>query len=530
MSELTVKFLGSDYTFPHELKEYVSICSEFEKINDTLSKALLTTMKRPSIIGDEPSQAGDVEQGLKEKMRNEGKKIIPMLAKHNIFDVTESDLIENNKGYIKYEETYKTMMKGLSKNLAEEMQAFLDGYDDAQRSAYSQVTGTGISMYSNSMIAHMTLAAFETSTIKKQCEKADRDFERAFDAMTARNASVRGKKDMEVMAKTYTDIAEAFGIYVSELLETYLNKLQEKGIYDYSKVKPYSINRSSELLNNVSMVADKQSVITEAFKSCPYNPDIYAKLLELGMYDVDTFATAKEFYQDSLLVGVIEDFCTKNLKNYDKVKTPISILALYKNKTETEILRSLYGGELGTIENQYKTLKDAVSNKKSLDSWIRKIISQQVDSIIKTSEDSIKGRIHTAISGIVSENNYKKFAEMGLLSAEEVRMDDSNATDLNSINNEYEIKIIADVTAYIVEANDRKKLYDEANSIYTSETKKRSDAIDSKREELNALGLFAFSKKKEVKAEIEKLEAELSKYKSENEPNGLKQAFEKMYS
>jgi hypothetical protein len=248
------------------------------------------------------------------------------------------------------------------------------------------------------------------------------------------------------------------------------------------------------------------------------------------MYDVDTFATAKEFYQDSLLVGVIEDFCTKNLKNYDKVKAPISILALYKNKTETEILRSLYGGELGTIENQYRTLKEVVSNKKSLDSWIRKIISQQVDGIIKTSEDSIKGRIHTAIGGIVSDNNYKKFTEMGLLSPEEIRMDDSNATDLNSINNEYEIKILAEVTAYIVEANDRKKIYDEANDIYTSEIKKRSDAIDSKRAELNALGLFAFSKKKEVKAEIEKLEAELSKYKSENAPNDLKQAFERMYS
>ena len=148
MAEVTVKFLGSDYTFPEELKQYVVYCSEFEKINDELSKALLATMKLPSIVSGEPSQAGDVEVKLKEKMRQEGKKIIPLLAKHNIFDVTESDLIDNNKGYLMYEEAYKTLMRGLSQNLAEEMQAFLDGYEDAQRSAYSQVTGTGISMYS----------------------------------------------------------------------------------------------------------------------------------------------------------------------------------------------------------------------------------------------------------------------------------------------------------------------------------------------------------------------------------------------
>ena len=532
MSELTVKFLGNEYVFPQELKEYVAYCNEFEKINETLSKALLVTMKKKPVgENNEPDAAGDIENKLKQTMIAEGKKIIPMLAKHNIFDVTESDIIDNNKGYKHYCDTYKVMMDGLRLILADEMEAWMNGFEQAQNAAYSQVTGTGISMYSNSMIAHLTLAAFESSTIKKQCDKADRDYERAMTELSNRTHSQSEKRYLEHMVtKVYPEIANAFGMFVEELMEIYLNKLQENSIYDYSKVKSYSIKRSSELLNNVSMVTDKQSVITEAFKSCPYNPDIYAKLLELGMYDVDTFATAKEFYQDALLVGVIEDFCKKNLKNYDKVKTPISILALYKNKTETEILRSLYGGELGTIENQYKTLKGVVSNKKSLDSWIRKIVSQQVDSIITTSEDSIKGRIHTAISGIVSENNYKKFTEMGLLSPEEIRMDDSNATDLNSINNEYEIKIIAEVTAYIVEANDRKKLYDEANGIYTSEIKKRSDAINSKRAELNALGLFAFSKKKEVKAEIEKLEAELSKYKSENVPNALKQTYEKMYS
>ena len=35
--------------------------------------------------------------------------------------------------------------------------------------------------------------------------------------MTTRNSSVRGKKDVAVMAKTYEEIAEAFGEYVSEL-------------------------------------------------------------------------------------------------------------------------------------------------------------------------------------------------------------------------------------------------------------------------------------------------------------------------
>ncbi len=97
-------------------------------------------------------------------MHNEGKKIISMLSEYGVYDITDSDIFENNKGYLKYVDAYKNMMKGLSSNLAEEIQSFIDGYDNVQRSAYSQVTGTGISMYSSSLVAHMTLAALEANT------------------------------------------------------------------------------------------------------------------------------------------------------------------------------------------------------------------------------------------------------------------------------------------------------------------------------------------------------------------------------
>lgn len=529
MSDIAVKFLGKEYSFPEELKQYVVYCNEFEKISDTLSNALLVTMKRSSIIGDDHSQAGEVENGLKQTMRQEGKKLIPMLAKYNIFNVTESELVDNNKGYLMYEETYENMMNGLKNNLIEEMQAFLDGYEDAQRSAYSQVTGTGISMYSNSVIAHMTLAAFETSTVKKQCEKADRDFERAFDSMNARNASIREKKDVDVMMKTYASIAEAFGVYVTELMEIYLNKLQDNSVYDYSKLKPYSIKRSSELLNNLSVVDDKKSVLEQAFISCPYNPDIYAKVLELGLCDIDTFTTAKEFYQDSLLIGVVEDYCKKFLKDYDKVREPIAVLALYKGESETDILRSLFSSELDSVESKYRVLGTALTNQRTLDKWIRDNISQQTQSIINTATDNIRKKVHSTINGIISESNYRKFVSMGLLSADKLRLQDSAETELSGINEEIESKLISCINAYIEEAVIRKKKCDEAYAQFNEEVKKKNYAIAEKQNELNGLGLFAFSKKKEIKAIISDMEYALSKYENDNEPIDLLKAFERMY-
>lgn len=530
-AEILVKFLGNDYIFPEELKRYISYCNEFEKINNSLSQALLATMnKKPVGENGEPDAADDIESTLKEKMRQEGKKIISMLAEQNIFDITESELIDNNKGYILYEQTYKLMIEGLKQNLIEELNSFVAGWEDARQSAYSQVTGTGITMYSNSMIAHMTLAAFETSTIKKQCEKADRDYEMAMDALERKGSSIREKKDIEVMLKTFAGVAEAFGMFVSELMETYLNKLQENSIFDYSKVKPYNIKRSSELLNNLSMVEDKKSVLEQAFKNCPYNPDIYANVLDYGMCDVATFATAKEFYQDSLLISLIEDYCKKNLKEYDKVKEPIAVLALYKGSTEREILRFLYGSELDSVENNYHTFANILINQRELDKWIRQNISQCTEEIVKISSDKVKDKVHLIVTGVISEKSYQKFTDMELLSAETIRLNDSVETYLDRINAEFEKKIVACIDAYIQEAKARMKRYAEAYDKFSVEVKKKNNAITEKRNELNSLGMFAFTKKKELKSIIFTMESELSEFKEHNEPKDLKEAFEKMYS
>ena len=131
--------------------------------------------------------------------------------------------------------------------------------------------------------------------------------------LSRRTESEEERKYTELFAtKVYPEIAASFGMYVSELMTYYLKKLQTHSMYDYSKVVSYDMKRSSELLNNILLVDDKKPVLIEAFKCCPYNPDIYAKVLEVGLCDIDTFKTAKEFYQDSVLIEVLEDYCKKS--------------------------------------------------------------------------------------------------------------------------------------------------------------------------------------------------------------------------
>ena len=82
---------------------------------------------------------------------------------------------------------------------------------------------------------------------------------------------------------------------------------------------------------------------------------------------------------------------------------------------------------------------------------------------------------------------------------------------------------------YIEEAGKRKIAYEEAYDKFDAEVKKRNDVISEKYAELKQQGMFAFSKKKEIKAEIEQLQNELENFRK-TEPVDLKNAYFGMYS
>ena len=70
-----------------------------------------------------------------------------------------------------------------------------------------------------------------------------------------------------------------------------------KEFIKYSKVKPFNIDRSMELLNNINIVKNKRRVIIEAFKNCPYNVYVYLKTVDLNLMDIQTKKTVEIFGQ-----------------------------------------------------------------------------------------------------------------------------------------------------------------------------------------------------------------------------------------
>ena len=249
----------------------------------------------------------------------------------------------------------------------------------------------------------------------------------------------------------------------------------------------------------------------------------------MGLCDLDTFKTAQYYYQDEVLTEVLDDYVKKNLKNTEKVTVPISILATYRGTDEIGIWKKIYEGTLENIEGSYKIINTALSDKKKLDRFIRDNISSSMKEVVKKSREDVIKNIDKKMLALVSEKQYDEFVGMGILSPEIIRMSGSSATTLNDINGEIRNALTDCVMEYIEEAKKRYDAYDKAMDIYEKELKQKYDELNVLRSEKNSLGLFAFSKKKEMTATIDAKVNEISEFKRTHEPKDLLAQFEAMY-
>ena len=169
MSNVKVYFLGEEYSVPEELKEFIGYLHDFEEIHNEIMPLLTNQIPKKEFTG-----GADVDfEYFKSPLSKTGEKVIAKLARKNIFDVTLNDVVYNNKGYIQLYNVCKDTMQGMVNILMNAMESWLDGYNNAYSSAASNITGSGVSIWTSSLSSALIYSALEASTLKKQADKAD---------------------------------------------------------------------------------------------------------------------------------------------------------------------------------------------------------------------------------------------------------------------------------------------------------------------------------------------------------------------
>lgn len=264
--------------------------------------------------------------------------------------------------------------------------------ENAQTHAASQITGSGMALISNSVLAHMTFSALESNTIKRQMNKADDEFKRTMKAVEYQNTSTKERRENDLLFKsTYPKYADVVTLFVTELTEKFFGILEQHNVYQYSKVIPYNSQRSSELLDNIDLVdeANKKKVLVQAFQSCPYNANVYYKAIELNFADFDLISTIDTYEQRESLIELLYENAKRLVSitsEPDIIKKYVCWLIRLEDKKNYEIWNEIFGKKIISLRTGIKKLNNVINGDSDVDVLYAKLC---VDSNAET-EKNIK--------------------------------------------------------------------------------------------------------------------------------------------
>lgn len=149
--------------------------------------------------------------------------------------------------------------------------------------------------------------------------------------------------------------------------------------------------------------------------------------------------------------------------------------------------------------------------------------------IVDKDNKYIIDKLDKQLGNILSENQYDNFVNIGILFPENLRITGSSKNELKDINNEIMISLENPIKEYIEEAKERLNIYKKKKTLFDKVVKEMEDEINDLKMEKKEMGLFAFSKKKEISNIIKNKSEEVLEFKKIHEPKELWEDFERMY-
>lgn len=508
--EKRVCFLEREYLISKQLPKFISILEEFEGYTNLLLGKVVNQVQN----GDWSGGADEDFIFWKEPIENIAKKIIKNAADEGVYDLTILNLVEDNPGYHKLHQVCKDTMEGMKNVLLKMLHETLEGYERAERQATSQITGSGVSIWTNSLSSVLLYSAMESSTIKRQCNQADKDFRNAIKDLNARTNSKQEREELRVKTEVYyPGCNEAIPALVSYMLNIYLDKLNQRGVFNYDEVRKYDLAASTEIMKNLQVVSQKEEVLHKAFEKCPYNPDIYKALIDLDLIDFNTFSIAKYLRQDKILLQFIKEYCEKGIDNTKDITEVVRVWAIFEDVEVKDILQKIYERYIKTAKSEYHSAVLAINNREQCAKWITMNITDKATDLINK-KDSLEGIVEKLIYRILDKNVYNKLIEFELLDMTLFNLSNKETSDYEVIIGTLKDKLIKQINIVIEEMIvKRESINEQLISLEESISFKRlelskleqtfNEKIMSLQDERKQCGIFEFSKKKKLDTDIE---------------------------
>ena len=537
MENMTVRFLSENYELPINLKQFVSYAREFEEYNNGFVQLTTKCIEETERRANGPMP--DVTP-FNDRFEFIAKDIITKLSNNGVYDVTIDDLLKNNNGYKHFTGTQIQTLQKLYASLLSTVQTLEQEHQRAYNEAMNQVTGSGISIWTSSIAEAFVFAALESSTVKQQTNAASKQFNEEIKRINAKSTSSQQKTEREIMIGFfYPEILKAFAMFTSEAMDVFLTALERNGKFEYQALKRYNLIRSNDLLKNIDIVSDKKSLLRQAFICCPYNPDIYAKLIDYDFADVESFATARDLLQTDTLCSYIVSKIKSNFKEYERVTLIIKILSVLTNRDEQSLYTSEFGEQVLDITNRYRGLCDIIKSDERAIKWINLHTSSDIEKFLALSRNDCHMLLSNVLNKIASCQLVEHLINAKIIIPNEISAVFSTDSKYEDILN-YLYHDIVDAlysaigkvkihrATYLEKAQKVKAEYENALEIYNEQISRLQSSIGDLEKQLKGLKLFDFSQKKQLKGQIIGLRQKIAELEKENDLSLQKEQYEQL--
>lgn len=543
---VNVKFLGQDYQVSeaiNEFRDYDEILTpNREKILSTLSQDVKNSPYSWSFNDNTPDLVYNNAAKYQQIMEDCATVLVNKLYELGVYDVSSDEMLKQTTGIQELIDLRDVSLQTMLSEGKKYIELKNMGLERAYKSAASQITGSGWMVFSSSITTLMINSFVENSILKSQAKQADKEYQKAVQVISTCTTHALDKMVREVMIKQYyPSLIDILMKFPTSLTAMFLTILSERGKFDFNSIKQYDMDKAETMLNNINRVPDKVEFLKQVFAVCPFCFQLYEICLNEGLLDIDTFSTAKYFGFSDSLIDSVKSYCIKNSDDYSKIKTSVEMYSSFTGKSITEVLNEIYKDKIHIVRKHYNELNKAISNRRSLADWINKCISRNAIDFCKMERGKIKQLFINSINRIgIPYNTVDILLEKGLICTSSLSQNRIDATSIKEVNEYYYSNIETALFNYLDELKDhvdcclseasiKKADYEAKEKAYLDKINEYRNREKSLQQERDKLGLFAFSKKKELNSKISACVSERESFEKSENPYQIKDEIDRLY-
>lgn len=332
MSNITVKFIGKEYSIPTDIVAYVSLVDFTNEIRDTL----MASFKKQIWPSIDVIESDDFMIPV---INEQVAKFVRKLLKNDIYDRTVNDYLQNNKGYELFLDTKKKVLRQIISIRQEKLDTYKAGVEGAICRKESSVTGLDFGIISSSFVNHMIYSYMDASKQTKQEQEALKTYNREIAQLDKKVAEYDRREKSYISDNVIPAINTVFTFFAYELLDKYVSDLIKAGKFNKTALDYIDLERSNDLLQNLELSNKRTAILESAFVACPFNIAVYMQTMKYDLLDYESFQTAKLFKHDGSIISFLEENLggdinsEKRQLNFKNVK----LVSLYSERSLREV-------------------------------------------------------------------------------------------------------------------------------------------------------------------------------------------------